>query len=161
MSTEITPKNKLATERTYLYGSARKIEQLLFKKSLQADLVLCHHVSGARPTAGLGIARVITSDPPHGKVPPPPPSSTMVQSDCERLPFFSSSFSPNSCSWLQKPQDIIALLLYYYYYTERTTVKLWEFFLHKLFITQWAPLKKRKWFKMFRWEFFPLVLSFS
>lgn len=87
MPTEITPKNELATERTYLYDSARKIEQLLFKKSLQADLVLCHHVSGARPTAGL-IARVITSDPPHGKVPPPPHSSTMVQSDCERLPFF-------------------------------------------------------------------------
>lgn len=46
---------------------------------LQVEPTRCHHVSGARPTAGLGVARVITSDP-CGKVPPPlPPQSGTVR----------------------------------------------------------------------------------
>lgn len=55
----------------YLFGAAEEAQRLFLRKILQVDATSCHHVDSARPTAGLGVARVITSDPPRGKVPPP------------------------------------------------------------------------------------------
>ena len=75
-------------------AAAGQTRSLLFTNRLQVAARRCHHVSGARPTAGLGVARVITSDP-CGKVPPPllPQSGTVRAA----VVFFFFFFFSNYC----------------------------------------------------------------